>query len=56
MIYILVLLAVLQDGKIKTKVVDSYESMTACFEAREELVEALGRPIVNYQAVCVLVE
>jgi hypothetical protein len=30
-----------------------YESMTACFAHREEVIEIKGRPIVNYQAVCV---
>jgi hypothetical protein len=30
-----------------------YNSMEECFEARELLVENVGRPIINYQAVCV---
>jgi hypothetical protein len=30
-----------------------YDSMDGCFDAREKLVEAVGRPIYNYQAVCV---
>jgi uncharacterized membrane protein YphA (DoxX/SURF4 family) len=30
-----------------------FDTMNECFDAREQLVEQLGRPIVNYQAVCV---
>jgi hypothetical protein len=30
-----------------------YDSMEGCFDAREHLIEAAGRPIINYQAVCV---
>jgi len=32
-----------------------YNSMNACFEAREAIVEIQGRPIVGYQVVCVAV-
>lgn len=31
-----------------------YKSMYECFEARDTLVEEAGRPIVNYQAICIL--
>jgi hypothetical protein len=31
----------------------TYETMNECFDAREKLVLELGKPIVNYQAVCV---
>lgn len=30
-----------------------YSKMDECFAAREELIEQVGRPIVNYQAICV---
>ena len=30
-----------------------YERMDDCFSAREELIENVGRPIINYQAICV---
>jgi hypothetical protein len=30
-----------------------YATMNECFAAREELIEEVGRPIVNYQAICV---
>lgn len=28
-------------------------SMAECFDAREKLVEELGRPIIDYQVICV---
>ena len=31
----------------------SYDSMVECFEVRDEIVERIGRPIINYQVVCV---
>ena len=31
-------------------------SMTECFDKRDEYVEAFGRPIRNYQIVCIHVE
>jgi hypothetical protein len=30
-----------------------FDSMNECFDAREKLVEKTGKPIINYQAVCV---
>jgi hypothetical protein len=30
--------------------------MDECFDARDRLVEVIGRPIVNYQAICVIQE
>ena len=34
----------------------AFNSMDECFDARERFVEVIGRPIVNYQAVCVIQE
>lgn len=34
----------------------AFNTMDECFDAREQLVEAIGRPIVNYQAVCIIEE
>lgn len=31
-------------------------TQTECFEARELAVERIGRPIKNYQAVCIQVD
>lgn len=33
--------------------ISEHDSMTACFDAREKIIEEKGRPIVNYQVVCV---
>jgi hypothetical protein len=30
-----------------------YDSMNECFLEREQIVERVGKPIVNYQLVCV---
>lgn len=30
-----------------------FESMDECFKAREAVVEKIGKPIINYQVVCV---
>jgi len=35
------------------KVVGMYKSMEDCFEAREQVVDKIGRPIQDYQVVCV---
>lgn len=34
----------------------AFNTMDECFDAREQLVEVIGRPIVNYQAVCIIKE
>lgn len=31
-----------------------YDTMNGCFDARDKLIEAVGRPIVNYQAICII--
>ena len=33
--------------------VERYESMRECFDAREQLIERVGKPIINYQVICV---
>ena len=38
----------------QTAVMGEYTSMDDCFEGRDVLVERMGRPIINYQAVCVI--
>tara|TARA_R110000823_G_scaffold2934_4_gene11672 strand:+ start:1612 stop:1794 length:183 start_codon:yes stop_codon:yes gene_type:complete len=30
-----------------------YDDLASCFEARENIIQELGRPIVDYQAICV---
>lgn len=34
--------------------VGEFDKMVDCLEARDDLVTLVGRPIVNYQAVCVI--
>lgn len=33
--------------------VETYNTMDACFEEREQIIETVGRPIINYQAICI---
>jgi hypothetical protein len=30
-----------------------YNALDLCFHEREVIVEGMGRPIINYQAVCI---
>jgi hypothetical protein len=30
-----------------------YDTMRECFDVREQIVDSVGKPIVNYQVVCV---
>lgn len=38
-----------QEVTLKTE----YPTMLECFDAREQVVDFIGRPIVNYQSICV---
>ena len=31
----------------------TYKDMRSCFEERDKVIRYLGRPVVNYQAICV---
>ena len=53
MIYILFLIQLTGTSYTVTPVAP-FSTMDECLLAREQLVEDLGRPIVNYQAVCVI--
>ena len=50
--FVLVLL-ILAGSEVIAQDLGEYENMDTCFESRDVLVERLGRPIINYQAVCV---
>ena len=52
MIYILFLIQLAGTSYTVTPVAP-FSTMDECFLAREQLVREIGRPIVNYQAVCV---
>ena len=53
MVYILFLIQ-LAGTHYTTQQVANFNTMDECFNAREVLVQDIGRPIVNYQAVCVI--
>lgn len=46
-------LILFSDGTSVMGTISEHDSMTACFDAREKIIEEKGRPIINYQAVCV---
>lgn len=51
--YILVLIALMGDTPISDKE-GVYDTMNECFDAREIMVEKIGRPIIGWQAICIL--
>lgn len=52
MSWILITILLTIDG-VSTETVDVYDNMDSCFDARDKLVEEWGRPIINYQILCV---
>jgi hypothetical protein len=51
------LVVVMLNGLIPQAATDGeLTSMAECFDKREEYIEAFGRPIKNYQIVCINVE
>lgn len=53
MTYTLILVVLLLDGTFSTDVVGEYKGMDECFKAREDVVEIIGRPVINYQVICI---
>ena len=51
--YILVIIVVLANGTAMGTNIATFPTMNECFEERELVVEDIGRPIVNYQVICV---
>jgi len=51
--WILVYIA-LTGERVDVNKMAAFNSMDECFDAREQFVEVIGRPIVNYQAVCII--
>jgi len=37
----------------KLAIYGTYYTMPECFDAREQLVESVGKPIINYQVICI---
>jgi len=52
MIYILFLIQ-LSGTQFATQQIANFGTMDECFDARELLVQEIGRPVVNYQAICI---
>ena len=56
MVMTMVLIMVMFMGEdIAFGVMGVHDKMDACFRHRDAVVEQVGRPIINYQAVCVTV-
>ena len=46
-------LIVLGDSQYAVRVMNVFSSMDDCLQQRETLVEEIGRPIIDYQAICI---
>jgi len=53
MSWILVLITVSNTSFHTVAEIDRFNTMGDCFQARQELVKEIGRPIINYQTICV---
>jgi len=53
MTYALVIIKLYMGSFMVMKETD-YATMDQCFDRRDQIVESIGRPIVNYQVVCIL--
>ena len=51
--WILVYVALTYHGHPIVEEIGRYDSMAECFDAREKLVDKVGKPIVNYQTICI---
>lgn len=54
--FALVLIKIALWGNVETTLVSTHTSMVECFDHRDAVVSEVGRPIINYQAVCVVVD
>ena len=52
--YFILIFITVYNFTVTTEAIGTYSKMDDCFTARELLVEVVGRPIRNYQAICVL--
>jgi len=52
MTFILVLLLA-TNNQVESYDIAIFDKMDECFHAREKIVEMTGRPVINYQAICV---
>jgi len=56
MIYTLLLISAIGGGDYNLTTISYFTRLDHCFEYRELIVEEVGRPIINYQAICVATE
>lgn len=54
MTYVLLVIVLMQSGGYSLYKVGEYLGMDKCFTEREVFVAQMGRPIINYQAICVV--
>ena len=54
-VLVLIVLSSFQETVAVSRI-GQYQDLSKCFDAREQIVKKLGRPIVNYQAICVIKE
>ena len=50
----LLLIISLNASQISLAQVANFETMDQCFTERDEIVELMGRPIINYQVICLI--
>ena len=50
----LLLIISLNASTINLAQVANFETMDQCFTERDEIVELMGRPIINYQVLCLI--
>ena len=53
MTWVLFIILVNGAGPTSLTKLAEYDTMEVCFEERQKVVKQLGRPIVNYQVICV---
>jgi len=51
--WILFTLYLIGNGDVTVVNGGKYNSMAECFDERDKVVELIGRPIFNYQVICV---
>ena len=51
--WILVTILVFSQEEVTTVYSDPFPNMDSCFNERDSIIESFGRPIINYQAICV---
>jgi len=51
--WVMFIIVLMSPHESAIKASEPYSSMDACFNARDEIIEEVGRPIINYQVICV---